>query len=195
MNNSPEVPSTQEYLNSLEGAKIKFSNTYKKKKSNFFLKDFIAIIIVLGILCVFFFDGNVFNLNIGDATKPKTVVEGTGDYVCSTEASDAADRLKPSSAPSDAASLKLDNELTRLNSEKIYIETETVRIKSSPGLSTTKSAGEALKLRIEQYTKDVIAFNEKSLAYQQEMEAYNTKVKTYNKYLLDHCEKIKSGSQ
>jgi len=184
---SNEVPSTNEYLNSLNGAKINFSNEYKEKKKGSFWKDFFAIIIVLGIMSYFFFDKKIFDVSV--IAEPITSIQGNGDYVCSSEISDAADRLKPTSIPSDGTLSELNNEIARLNNEKAAIESEAARIKSNPGQSTTKRDGEVLQLRIDKYTKDVLYFNEKSAQYRSELENYNVKVKAYNQYLQENCEK------
>ncbi|MCK9578328.1 hypothetical protein M0R01_02435 [bacterium] len=184
MNN--EIPSAQEYLDSLREARVKFSKQYNSKKRSPFLKDFFAIIVVLGILSYFFFDGNIFNIKF---SNPITTLQGNGDYVCSTEISDAADRLKPTNIPSDTILLELNNELARLNNEKVAIENEAKRIKNNPGQASTKRDGELLQLRIDKYTKDVLYFNEKSTKYRFELEEYNEKVRIYNKYLQDNCER------
>ncbi|MFA5080858.1 MAG: hypothetical protein WC472_04545 [Candidatus Paceibacterota bacterium] len=191
MNNTSEVQNIKEYLDSLEGAKIKFSNSYKKKGKNSFLKDLFAVIIVLGILCVFFFDDAVFSLK---SKQANTTISGNGNYVCSDEISDNADKLKPT-PPSDETSLEIDNEMVRLNNEKTYIETEKAKFQKNPKTANTKIDEEKLQLRIEQYTKDIEAFNNKSTAYQKEIEEFNIKVKTYNNYLQDNCEKIKQDTQ
>ncbi|MDD5639620.1 MAG: hypothetical protein PHR47_02340 [Candidatus Pacebacteria bacterium] len=192
MNNTSEIQNIKQYLDSLEGAKVKFSSSYNKKKGkNSFLKDLFAVIIVLGILCAFFFDDAVFSLK---SKKANTTISGSGNYVCSDEISDIADTLKPT-PPSDKTSLEIDNEMIRLNNEKTYIETEKVKIQKNPKTENTKNDEEKLRLRIEQYTKDIEAFNNKSTAYQKEIEEFNTKVKTYNNYLQDNCEKIKQDTQ
>jgi hypothetical protein len=144
---------------------------------------------VLGIMSYFFFDEGIFDVSV--ITDPITSIQGNGDYICSSEISDAADRLKPTSIPSDETSSELSNEIARLNNEKTAIETEAIRIKNNPGQSTTKRDGEILQLRIDKYTKDVLYFNERSARYRAELENYNEKVKTYNNYLQKNCEKAK----
>lgn len=187
---SNEILSTQEYLNSLNGAKINFSNEYKEKKKNSFWKDFFAIIIVLGILSYFFLDKKIFDINA--ITDPVTSIQGSGDYVCSSEISDAADRLKPTGIPSDTTMLELNNEITRLNNEKVAIEAEATRVKSNLGQSSSKRDSELLQIRIDKYTQDVQAFNNKSARYRAELDEYNEKVKDYNKYIQENCEKSRN---
>ncbi|MCK9393412.1 MAG: hypothetical protein WCX30_03035 [Candidatus Paceibacterota bacterium] len=187
MSNTSETKSIKEYLDSLEGAKIKFSSSYKEPKNNSFLKDFFAIIIVLGIFCMFFLDDGVFSFKNKQAG---TTIPGTGNYICNDEVSNTAEKLKPI-PPSDATSLEIDSEIIRLDKEKTYIETEKTRLQKNPGASSTKTDGENLQIRIEQYAKDIEILNNKSIAYQKEIEIFNKKVKTYNNYIRDNCEKIK----
>lgn len=184
-----EVLSINEYLDSLRGAKIKFSNEHNEKKRSSFWKDCFAVIIVLGILSIFFFDKKIFNINV--ITDPITTIQGDGDYVCSAEVSNAADQMKPTNIPSDAILSELNNELIRLKNEEVAIKSEALRIKNNPGQPSSKRDGELLQLRVDKYTKDIDYFNEKSSKYRSDLDAYNEKVRIYNKYIQDNCEKAR----